>query len=132
MSAPEPPPRRVRVTSPRTSATRSRRVTATSEIDARTRLGELYVSSLLRAQLRLALGVLTGLGVLVGGLPLLFRGVPALTETLVLGMPLSWVLLAFGVYPALFAAGWVYIRRAERNERAFASVVRSVDEGDQP
>ena len=46
-------------------------------------------------------------------------------------MPLSWVLLAFGVYPVLFVSGWFYVRRAERNEQAFASVVGSAGEADQ-
>ena len=41
----------------------------------------------------------------------------------VLGMPLSWVLLAFAVYPLLFLLGWLYVRAAERNERDFSDVV---------
>ena len=116
------PPRRVRVTSPRTGAVR-RRVTGTSEIDAQTRLGEIYMTSLLRAQLRLAGLVLLGLVVLVGGLPLAFLLAPGTMSREVLGMPLSWVLLAFAVYPLLFGLGWLYVRAAERNERDFADVV---------
>ena len=117
------PSRRVRVTSPRTGATRQRRVTGASEIDAQTDLGEVYMSSLLRSQLRLALLVLAALGVLVAGLPLLFTLLPGLTEVHVLGMPLPWVLLAFVVYPFLLLLGWLYVRAAERNERDFAEVV---------
>ena len=116
-------PRRVRVTSPRTGAVRQRRVTVTSEIDAQTQLGELYMSSLLRAQLRLATLVLLTVGVLVAGLPLLFRLLPALVHVHVLGMPLIWVLLAFTVYPFFVLVGWLYVRAAERNERDFADVV---------
>jgi hypothetical protein len=33
------------------------------------------------------------------------------------------VLLGVAAYPFLFAAGWVYVRLAERNERDFAAVV---------
>jgi hypothetical protein len=117
------PPRRVRVTSPRTGAARQRRTEATTEIDAQTRLGEVYMSSLLRAQLRLAALVLVALGVLVAGLPLLFRLVPALVDVSLLGMPLAWVLLAFAVYPLLVVLGWLYVRAAERNERDFTDVV---------
>ncbi len=120
---PEGPPRRVRVTSPRTGATRLRRLTAASEIDAQTRLGEIYMSSLLRAQLRLASAVLLAVAVLVAGLPLLFRLVPRLVQVQVLGMPLPWVLLGFAVYPFLVGLAWVYVRTAERNERDFADVV---------
>ena len=117
------PSRRVRVTSPRTAATRQRRVTGASEIDAQTDLGEVYMTSLLRSQLRLALLVLAALGVLIAGLPLLFTFLPGLAEVHVLGMPLPWVLLAFVVYPFLMLLGWLYVRAAERNERDFTEVV---------
>ena len=122
--SPSPPPqRRVRVTSPRTGATRRRRVTGTSEIDAQTGLGEVFMSSLLRSQLRLAVLVLATLAVLLGGLPLVFVTFPGLLRVQVLGMPLPWVLLAFAVYPFLLALAWVYVRAAERNERDFTDVV---------
>src|SRR5688572_17819790 len=106
---PPEPPQRVRVTSPRTAAARARRVIPTSEIDNRSRLGEIYLSSLLRAQLRLAAGVLTVVLTVVAGLPLAFRLFPGLAQVTVLEMPLAWVLLAFAVYPFLFLCGWVYV-----------------------
>lgn len=121
--SPEPSTRRVRVTSPRTSAGRPRRVNVTSEIDAQTRLGEIYMSSLLRAQLRLASLVILTVGILVAGLPFLFWLFPALTRVHLLGMPLPWVLLGFAVYPFFVVVGWFYVRAAERNERDFADVV---------
>ncbi len=123
MSPTSEPHRRVRVTSPRTDAVRQRRLKGTSEIDAQTHLGEVYMSSLLRAQGRLAAVVLLSLALTVGGLPLLFREVPALDETHLLGMPVSWVLLGFAVYPFLFALAVFYVRSAERNERDFVDVV---------
>lgn len=95
----------------------------TTEIDAQTELGALYLRSLMRAQLRLALGILTLLATLVGGLPLLFRVAPGLAGTSVLGVPLAWTLLGFAVYPVLLGLGWAYVRRAERNERAFIDMV---------
>lgn len=121
---PERPTARVRITSPWTERPRVRpRTTATSEIDAQSEVGEIYVRTLLRAQLRLALSILVALGLTVGVLPLLFLLVPALTSHQVLGMPVSWGLLAFGCYPVLVILGWRYLRLAERNERAFARVV---------
>jgi hypothetical protein len=130
----------VRVTSPRTTAARTRRVAPASEIDSRTRLGEVYVSSLVRAQLRLALGVLALVAGLVGGMPLLFWSLPWLSDLVLLGMPLPWVLLAFAVYPFLFLCGWGYVRRAEYNERVFVAMVapepggsgHGADEDDEP
>jgi len=123
--SPEPTdePRRTRVTSPRSAAGRSRRVNVPSEIDAQTRIGEIYMTSLLRAQLRLALLVIGALVVLVAGLPLYFLAFPALNDVVVLGMPLAWVLLGFAVYPLLVVVAWIYVRAAERNERDFADVV---------
>lgn len=123
----QPPERaaaRVRVTSPWTERPRLRpRPTATSEIDAQSEVGEIYVRTLLRAQLRLALSTLLVLGLTVGVLPLVFFLVPSLTSRQVLGMPVSWGVLAFGCYPVLVILAWRYMRLAERNERAFARVV---------
>jgi hypothetical protein len=116
-------PRRVRVTSPRSAAGRPTRVAATTEIDAQTRLGEVYMSSLLHAQARLAVLALVAVGVLVGGIPLFLWLFPALVRVHVLGVPLPWLLLGFGVYPFLLTVGWLYVRAAERNERDFTEVL---------
>lgn len=117
------PPRRVRVTSPRTTAGRPRQVHVPSEIDAQTGLGEVYMTSLLRAQLRLAALVITALLVLVAGIPLYYWVFPRLDDVTVLGMPLAWAVLAFVVYPFMVLLGWLYVRAAERNERDFTDVV---------
>ncbi len=115
---------RVRVTSPRTTSGRRRPTpSAAHEIDAQSQVGEVYLRSLLRAQLRLAVGVVVLLAVLVGGLPLVFWLLPEVSEQRLLGMPLAWGLLGFLVYPVLVAIGWWYVRAAERNERAFTDVV---------
>ena len=123
----QPPDRgvtRVRVTSPWTDRPRVRpRPTAASEIDAQSEVGEIYVRTLLRAQLRLAAGILLALGLTIGALPLLFVLAPGLTDHHVFGMPVSWGMLAFGCYPVLVFLAWRYVRLAERNERAFARVV---------
>jgi hypothetical protein len=117
-------PARVRVTSPR-RATRSgqTRRTAASEIDAQSELGEIYLAGLLRSQLRLAVGTIVALVLTVGALPVVFWLVPGLTRQHVLGMPVSWVVLAFGCYPVLALLAWRYVRVAERNEREFTHVV---------
>ncbi|HSE09141.1 MAG TPA: hypothetical protein VLB29_10790 [Nocardioidaceae bacterium] len=117
------PPRRVRVTSPRTTAGRPRRVHVPSEIDSQTRLGELYIRTLMRAQLRLAVIVVVTLAIGVGGLPLSYLLFPGLDQVRVLGMPLAWVVLGFAAYPFLVLLGWLYVRAAERNERDFAEMV---------
>jgi hypothetical protein len=123
VSEPPPPAERVRVTSPRPVRQRPPRRTGASEIDAQSQLGEIYMSSLLRSQARLAGIVLVALAVLVGGLPLLFTAAPSLAHVHVLGMPLPWVLLGFAVYPVMFGLGWFYVRASERTERDFTDVV---------
>ena len=101
------------------------------EIDDETALGEVYLASLLRAQLGLALRIIGLLAAGIGSLPLVFFVLPGLAGVGLLGLPLPWLLLGFLVYPAMIALGWHYVRRAERNERDFADLVSEVlSEGD--
>jgi hypothetical protein len=117
-------PERVRITSPQTARPGSRpQPSAASEIDAQSRLGEIYLGALLRSQLRLALRTAFTLAITVGVLPLLFVTVPGLTSHHVLGMPISWVVLAFACYPVMVLLAWRYVRAASRNEREFTHVV---------
>ena len=126
------PPIRVRVTGPaRRRADVVRRVGA-HEIDAETALGEVFMRSLLREQLLLALRVLAAIGVTVGLLPLAFHLFPELGEVRVGQMPLAWLLLGVLAYPWLILLGWFYIRRAEDHERDFADLVGSVGSEDPP
>ena len=111
---------RVRVTGPPRRRTPTAR---TRDIDAETRLGGMYMGSLLREQLRLALRVLGLLGLGVGLLPLLFHLAPGLGGVRVLGLPVGLLLLGVVAYPFLFGLGWFYVRRAERNEQDFADLM---------
>ncbi len=112
---------RVAVTAPPTR--RRRRTTISSEIDAQTQLGEVYVRSLVRAQLRLALVVCGVLAVTIGLLPVLFVVAPGLGDVRLLGVTLPWLVLGAGCYPVLIALAAWYVRRAERNERAFVELL---------
>lgn len=125
MSEPTP---RVRVTGPPRRRAQVVRSAGTREIDAETALGEVFMRSLLREQLALALRVLTALALTIGLLPLLFHLFPALGDVRVGPLPVAWLLLGVLTYPWLVLLGWLYIRRAEHNERDFADLVGSVDE----
>ena len=105
-------------------AVRARRRTATSDIDEQTRLGEVYMRSLIRTQLRLGLLVAGAVLGLFGSLPLLFLVAPGLREVELLGVPLPWVLLGVVVYPFLVGTAWLYVRQAERVERDFTELVQ--------
>lgn len=123
----EQPPRRVRVTSPRTQSPRTRppaRHGGAHDIEQVTGVGEVYMRSLMGAQLRLALVVCAGLALGLGALPAAFAVSPRLDRVHVLGVPLFWALLGGLVYPVLVAAGWWYVRAAERTEHDFAELVR--------
>jgi hypothetical protein len=120
----ELPPRRVRVTSPRmTSAPRPQRLQPTREIDELTEVGEVYMRSLLRTQLRLGLTVLAVVVLTLAGMPLLFAALPELGRVHLLGVPVPWLVLGVLVYPALFAAAWWHVRLAERAEGDFTAIL---------
>lgn len=118
-------PERVRVTGPRTSAARAARISVSAEIDAQTQLGEVFLDSLVRSQLRLALGVTLVLGLTVGALPLVLRVVPAWRAVTVLGVPLPWLLLSGVAYLEVIFLGWLYERRAYRNEKLFQDLLET-------
>ena len=122
----EQPPPRVRVTGPPRRRADVVRSTGTREIDAETALGEVFMRSLLREQLLLAVRVLVGLARSLGLLPVLFHLVPSLGDVHVGSMPLAWLLLGVLTYPWLVLLGWFYVRRSEANERDFADLVGSV------
>lgn len=120
----EPSRKRVVVTGRRKSQRPpSKRVVVAEEIDSQTRLGEVYVRSLVRSQLRLAVLVCLVVAVVLGSLPLLFYFVPQLGQLRVLGLPLPWLVLGVLVYPLLIAAAGYYVRHAEKNERDFSDLV---------
>ncbi|MEN8674495.1 hypothetical protein [Nocardioides sp.] len=111
---------RVRVTGP---DRRSRPLARSHDIDEETSLGSVYVRSLMRAQLSLALGVVAVLAVTIGALPLLFHLVPEVGDARVAGLPIAWLVLGVLVYPWLLLLGWAYVRRAERNEQHFTELL---------
>ena len=113
----------MRVTSPRTVARRPRPTEVGRQIDDQTGLGEVYMHSLIRTQLRLAAGVLGLVLAPLAALPLVFVAAPAVRETTLLGLPLPWMVLAVLVYPSAVVAGWWYAHRAERAEREFTELV---------
>jgi hypothetical protein len=117
-------PRRVRIISPRSRAARaSSRPPVSREIGEQTIVGEVYMASLVRIQLRLAIGVLLIFTVLLGGLPLLMVVEPGLADSELLGIPVPWLLLGVLVHPVLVGGAWFYVRQAERNEHDFADLV---------
>ncbi|MCU1658079.1 MAG: hypothetical protein JWO57_2735, partial [Pseudonocardiales bacterium] len=94
MTTEQPPVKRVRITHPRTEATR--RVPhrpVSREIDEQTVLGEVYMSSLIRSQRRLAVVVCTTVALLLVGTAMVGALSARFAQLRVLGIPLPWVVL---------------------------------------
>lgn len=121
--APPSVPGRVRVTSPLTDAPAHVRRSVAQEIDETSGVGEAYVRSLMRTQLRGALTVVAVVVATIGSLPLLFVLVDPLAQAEVFGVPIVWPILGLGVYPWLLVLAWRYVRFAERTEREFTDLI---------
>lgn len=94
-----------------------------AEIDEQTAVGETYMRSLVRTQLRLALAMLAVALVPLASLPMIFALAPGVGRLSVGAVPLPWLLLGIVVYPMLVLVGWRYVRQAERNEAEFIRIV---------
>lgn len=124
----EPRPHRVRVTGPPRYASGARN--RLGDVHEQTPLGDVFLRSLLKEQLGLAIRVLVILGLTLGLVPLAFHLWPALGDVELLGLPAAWLALGALVYPFLLLLGWRYVRNVERNERAFTDLVSGSEGGD--
>jgi putative solute:sodium symporter small subunit len=119
------PPARVRVTAsdhrPARTATRGIALPGTPMHEADT----VFSRGLARAQLRLALGCLLGFLVVSGALTATLLLLPVVADPPVFGVPLSWLLHAYGFYPIILAFAVVYARGASRNERRYRALTGS-------
>lgn len=107
---------RVRVTRPRAGASTPAQRPETAE---ESEVGQLFVRSLIRSQLRLALVVAGGFLLLLVALPFLVAAVPGLDEISIAGIPFAWLLLGAGIYPLIALSAWLFIRTAARNEERY-------------
>lgn len=114
-------PPRVRVTGP---PRRRSAVARPVDLETESPLSEVYLDSLLAAQLRLAARILLLLVLGVGSLPLVFLVLPDLADVRLAGVTLPWFVLGLAVYPFLVLLGWRYVVAAERNERDFVDLMR--------
>ena len=124
MSREQLPPARVRVTAPRAgSGAASARSQPPTGRDAPTSdIAGVYVRSLIRSQLRLAVVFALGFVVATTCFVLAVALAPDLDETFVAGVPLSWLLLGVGVYPLAITIGGLFVRAANRNEARYRSL----------
>ena len=106
---------RVRVTAPRSAA---KPAVESREAAEESAVGQVFVRSLIRSQLRLALVVAGGFLLVLGAFPLL-AAIPGLAESRIAAIPFDWMLLGTGIYPVTGISAWLYIRSAARNEARY-------------
>lgn len=116
MTGPEPLRRRERVTAPEQVSV------AKAQGEGYLNVDTVYVRSLVRSQLRLALACAAGFALILVGFTLAFLLAPDLGTLLVAGIPVSWLMLGFGVYPLVIVIALIYVRAASRNEAGYLSL----------
>ncbi|MET3976545.1 heavy metal transporter [Cellulosimicrobium sp. 4261] len=85
-----------------------------------------YTRGLVRAQLRLGLACVASFLAVVTLLTVTMSGVPALDDVVVLGVPLPWLVHAYGFYPVIVAFAVVFAVAAARNERRYRALAEGV------
>lgn len=123
VTAAPPPPARVRVTAPRNAPASTDPNSVSRELDEQTEVGELFIGSLIRSQLRLAMVVAGGFLLILLGVPVLLAFLPVIADLTVFTVPAPWILLGAGVYPLVIICGALYVRSASRNEQRFLDLV---------
>ncbi|OYD68453.1 hypothetical protein [Rhodococcus sp. OK302] len=93
------------------------------EVQEQTEVGDAMIRGLVRAQLGLAIRLAVVAAGLLCAIPLLTTLFPALSAYSVWGIRLPWLVMGGAVYPLLLITGWVFVRRAERNEQDFTDLV---------
>lgn len=118
---------RVRVTAPRQSATAAPAAPGRSpyprEVAEDSDAGRIFIRSLIRSQLRLALVVACGFLVILAVIALFLVYGPGVAETRIFGIPLDWLVLGAGIYPVIGLSAWLYNRAAARNEARYRDLV---------
>ena len=122
-------PARVRVTAPVTAGMASTRGIALPDAPVR-EAGVVYVRSLVRGQLRLALGSLLAFLLVAGALTVAIVVVAGSGDPVVFGVPLSWLLQAYGFYPIILFFAVVFARAAGRNERRYRALAETDPAGE--
>ena len=94
------------------------------EVAEQTSYGEVLLGDLVRRQLLLGLSVAAVFLALLAALPVINALAPDLVATPLLGLPISWLVLAALVYPLLWALGAYFVATARKYEDDFTDLVR--------
>jgi len=86
--------------------------------------GRVLLTSLIRAQLGATLSILIPAAALLLLYPSMAVLIPAVARARLDGVPVTLLVLGGGIYPPLVLLGFWYVRRAQRIERHFASLLK--------
>lgn len=123
MAEPTSRAERVRVTAPHSSSGPAATFPVAREMAEQSDVGELFVRSLIRSQLRLAIVVASGFLVILVGIPVLITVFPVVNTWTVATVPVPWLLLGLGIYPLVISCAALYVRSASRIEQRFRDLV---------
>ncbi|WP_299165393.1 hypothetical protein [uncultured Arthrobacter sp.] len=123
MTEPEGRPARVRVTAPQFPTGPAASYPVAREMAEQSDVGELFVRSLIRSQLRLAVVVASGFLVILVGIPVLLSIFPAVNTWTIATVPVPWLLLGLAIYPLVIGCAVLYVRSAGRIEQRFRDLV---------
>jgi hypothetical protein len=115
---------RVRVTAPQSAARIApKRPYHSREAAEDSVVGQVFVRSLIRSQLRLAVVVAAGFLLVLAAYGSMVALVPQLAQMRILGIPVNWIILGAALYPVIGLSAWLYNRSAARNEARYRDLV---------
>jgi putative solute:sodium symporter small subunit len=85
--------------------------------------GTVFTRGLMRAQWRLAMACLLSFLVVVAIVTFVISGIPELHELSIGGVPVPWLIQAYGFYPIIIVYAVVFAVAAMRAERRFEALV---------
>ncbi len=113
----------MRVTAPQFPTGPAASYPVAREMAEQSDVGELFVRSLIRSQLRLAVVVASGFLVILVGIPVLLSIFPAVNTWTIATVPVPWLLLGLAIYPLVIGCAVLYVRSAGRIEQRFRDLV---------
>jgi putative solute:sodium symporter small subunit len=94
------------------------------ELQEQTGLGDIYLSALMRRQLRLSVITVAIFVTALAVQPLVSWLWPGFADIRFLDIPLTWLLLGLGSYPLMILLALYYTRRAEDIDDEFTEILK--------
>lgn len=87
----------------------------------------VYVRSLIRSQLRVALVAAGAFGLLLAATAATLAFVPEVRAATAGGIPIVWIVLGVAVYPVVLLVAMLFVRAVDRNEEHYRSLAAEED-----